>query len=418
MDMLSALRRAGRGLRAAPRTLAAPFIQRTPLMVPGQVPETPYSGEEELDLVQVAPGIFLPRYMVEGGAAPPPPEGPRVPSGREVVRPSRLTRALPRALGAGIEAAATPNIVAPGGLPVPGGASIMRALQQARDYGQQQDILGYNLQRQGEQDRRETTRVEAEAERDRAQAEALRAQVGARETLKPIVTSTGAVLSPDGKTTLYEPMRTEAPPATLEALLARMIRDGADPAVIEAVKSLTTEIHPPAQPRPVAAPKPFTSWREDEKGNVNLLSFEPTTGAKTVTPFGGVGKPRPPTGGITPSRAETIERRKNLALDQLHNRTNAALRGRTVGGVLTRPSAEEKRRLIEDEADQAQQIQERYETSIENLTRQAVEPFDMRAFVLEKRKGQSSDLFGGGTAAPVRAGTAATPTPQDRLGIR
>jgi hypothetical protein len=281
----------------------------------------------------------------------------------------------------------------------------MRALQQARDYGQQQDILGYNLQRQGEQDRRETTRVEAEAERDRAQAEALRAQARPKGPQVHNIPA-GGVLTDDEGTELY---RNEGPPKTIVLSPGQKVIDAKGKVIGE---------NPPLPPRAVAPAKPLTSWREDEKGNVNLLSFEPTTGAKTVTPFGGVGKPRPPTGGITPSRAETIERRKNLALDQLHNRTNAALRGRTVGGVLTRPSAEEKRRLIEDEADQAQQIQERYETSIENLTRQAVEPFDMRAFVLEKRKGQSSDLFGGGTAAPVRAGTAATPTPQDRLGIR
>lgn len=188
MNMLSVLRRAGRGIGRLPRTVGEAFVTRTPIMGEGSLPSIPYSTDPEEEYEQiVGPGgelIWVPKKKAEPTtfeSGPLPTGIPQVVGQR--IRPSRLTRALPGALAAGIEAAATPNIVAPGGLPVPGGASIMRALQQARDYGQQQDILGYNLQRQGEQDRMGRDTAASEADERAARAESFRATATAQRTL-------------------------------------------------------------------------------------------------------------------------------------------------------------------------------------------------------------------------------------------
>lgn len=181
MNLVSAIKTAGRGLRRVPGALAMPFVQRSPS----------YPGEAEDELVEVPPevGQALGAIPDEGGiyrvrrSEVPAGTAQRQPETGGTLRPTALTRALPGALQAGIEAAATPNIVTPGGMPVPGGASVMRALQRSGAYRQEQDILGYNVRRQAEQDRLAREREASEAGERAARGEYYRAQAASQRTL-------------------------------------------------------------------------------------------------------------------------------------------------------------------------------------------------------------------------------------------
>ncbi len=195
MGVMAALQPTRRGLGRLPRITGeeARFPGHE-----GELPAGPYGTvpEEEDEMVEVWPGVFLPKSVVErmapeqrqiepAGEIPQLPE-PAYPMPQEEIEagrrelaprhfpkePSRLGKGL-RAVAGGllsalpgaIEAAATPNIA--GG----GGTDVMRALQAAGRYQSGRDMLTHEMARKEREQRRLEMSAAAQAESDRARAE-------------------------------------------------------------------------------------------------------------------------------------------------------------------------------------------------------------------------------------------------------
>ena len=330
----------------------------------------------------------------------------------------RLQATLPGAIEAGIAGAATPNIA--GGGPT----DVLRSMAAASGTRRALEQTAYERQRQQQNDALNRQQMQARIELEAAQAAHARAQAQEKpkDDLMTVTAPGGGALGIWNVTKHEWELRSPAEPvkkkmsyADLEDQFIQEWRAESDPEKKAEVWNRLMDLRSGREKAAKETKQPG-HWATDKQGNVSYNEVTPEGTPKT-TKFGplGVAKKETAAGGgekpMTRKEAATLTVKKDAGLrkislkyQKLHDDLNK--------DPLMPPADKQQRQedLIRQEAEEAQGVQDDYETVVSGRTGQAQDPFDMAGFVAKRRKSLLADKQTT-TAAQQPRRTAPPPNP-------
>lgn len=316
---------------------------------------------------------------------------------------SRLQSALPGAIESGIAGAATPNIA--GGGPT----DVLRAMAVASGTSRAREHEALARRRQAEKDQRERLKDEANIIESRERAEAFResreaARITKEEAAKRTAqeqygqTSQGVIFNK--KTGVIVEQK---PGGLMRVTEAKGKAAGVEPDENGHYWLHQNQFKVETPQKPPPPTKPPGKWEKDGQGNVTYNEVTPDGTPKT-TKFGKLGVPqRKPAAGssggekpMTWKEAGTTVVKKDAGLRKIalkYQKLHEALDGEVAvakaakGPPVDLADLEQRREaLIQQESEEAQGVQDDFETIVSARTGKPQEPFDMAGFTANRRR--------------------------------